>query len=47
VAQAGLALLLVEHDIRLVMDVADRVAVLEQGRKLADGTPAKVIGDQR
>jgi branched-chain amino acid transport system ATP-binding protein len=30
-----------------VMDVADRVAVLEQGRKIADGSPAEVIGDQR
>jgi branched-chain amino acid transport system permease protein len=46
-ARAGMAVLLVEHDMRLVMDVADRVAVLEQGRKIADGPPAEVIGDQR
>jgi ABC-type branched-subunit amino acid transport system ATPase component len=46
-ARSGMAVLLVEHDMRLVMEVADRVAVLEQGRKIADGTPAEVIGDQR
>jgi ABC-type branched-subunit amino acid transport system ATPase component len=47
VAAAGIAVLLVEHDMRLVMKVADRVVVLDQGRKLADGTPADVAADQR
>ena len=46
-AAAGVAVLLVEHDMRLVMQVADRVVVLDRGRKLADGSPAEVVADQR
>ena len=46
-AAAGVAVLLVEHDMRLVMQVADRVVVLDRGRKLADGSPAEVAADQR
>jgi branched-chain amino acid transport system ATP-binding protein len=43
----GVTILLVEHDMNLVMDLADRVAVLQYGRKLADGTPAEVQADER
>lgn len=41
----GLTLLLVEHDMRLVMRVCDRLQVLDQGRLLAEGTPEQVRGD--
>jgi ABC-type branched-subunit amino acid transport system ATPase component len=39
---AGHTMLLVEHDMELVMDVADQVAVLDSGRCIASGTPAAV-----
>lgn len=42
---AGLTLLLIEHDVRLVMDTCDRVAVLDYGRKIAEGTAAQVQAD--
>jgi branched-chain amino acid transport system ATP-binding protein len=43
----GLTLLLVEHDMGMVMRVADRVVVLDFGRPIATGTPAEVQQDQR
>ena len=39
---AGYTMLLVEHDMELVMEVADRVLVLDSGRCIANGTPADV-----
>ena len=39
------SVLLIEHDIGLVMEVSDRVVVMHQGRKLAEGSPAEVRGD--
>lgn len=47
IAARGTAVLLVEHAIDLVMSVADRVIVLGQGRKIADGTPDDVARDAR
>jgi ABC-type branched-subunit amino acid transport system ATPase component len=41
----GLTILLIDHDMRLVMGVCDRVAVLNFGRKIADGTPEEVSTD--
>ena len=41
-AGAGLRVLLVEHDVRMVMQACDRVAVLDGGRLIADGLPAEV-----
>ncbi|MEO7938237.1 MAG: ABC transporter ATP-binding protein [Burkholderiaceae bacterium] len=41
-AKAGTTVILVEHNMRLVMEVSDHVFVLDHGRKLAEGTPAQV-----
>jgi branched-chain amino acid transport system ATP-binding protein len=41
-AAEGLAVLLVEHDMSLVMDICDSVSVLDLGRVIASGTPAEV-----
>jgi ABC-type branched-subunit amino acid transport system ATPase component len=43
----GLSVLLVEHNMHLVMNVCDRVAVLDFGRKIADAEPAAVRADPR
>ena len=40
--ELGIAILLVEHDMGLVMDIADRVMVLDFGRKIAEGLPAAI-----
>ncbi|HEY0411388.1 MAG TPA: ATP-binding cassette domain-containing protein, partial [Candidatus Dormibacteraeota bacterium] len=41
----GISILLVEHDMGLVMGIADRVTVLDFGRRIADGSPAQVRSD--
>ena len=46
-AADGTTVVLVEHNMRLVMEVSDRVFVLDHGRKLAEGTPAEVAADPR
>ena len=41
----GISIVLVEHDMGMVMGVADRITVLDFGRRIADGTPAEVQSD--
>jgi branched-chain amino acid transport system ATP-binding protein len=38
----NVSVLLIEHDMSLVMDISDRITVINQGRPLASGTPAEV-----
>jgi ABC-type branched-subunit amino acid transport system ATPase component len=44
-AEMGVTFLLVEHDVPVIMDISDKIVVLDFGRKIAEGTPAQVQND--
>jgi branched-chain amino acid transport system ATP-binding protein len=43
---AGLTIMLIEHDMRVVFNLADRIMVLAEGRVLAQGTPREIAADE-
>jgi branched-chain amino acid transport system ATP-binding protein len=47
VADLGLVIVLIEHNMRVVMEVSDRVTVLDHGEKIAEGRPREVQSDAR
>lgn len=43
----GITILLVEHDMHLVMDISDRIIVLDQGSKISEGSPRMISADPK
>ena len=46
-AERGISVLLIEHDMRVVMNVSDHITVLDYGEKIAEGKPQEVRTDPR
>ncbi len=47
IREKGITILLVEHDMNLVMEIAEEIVVLDYGEKIAEGTPEAIQNDQR
>ena len=43
----GITVVLIEHDMKLVMNICDNITVLNYGQKIAQGTPSEIQSDQK
>ncbi|MHC4821934.1 MAG: ABC transporter ATP-binding protein C-terminal domain-containing protein, partial [Planctomycetota bacterium] len=47
ISERGLSVILIEHHMKVVMEISDHIIVLDHGEKIADGTPAEVRADPK
>ena len=47
IRDSGVSILLIEHDMKLIMKISDRITVLDHGLKIAEGNPEEIRNDQR